>query len=156
MRQTGIRFAESRAYRVRDEGWKIVSEDDRCDSESGDEPDFRNDPVYRILDPFSMDLMRACRMDEPPEDMENPDLPQVLRNYVVLLALKPQARIASCRVWVEQTESDAPRWAVYRFAAHCLKRIAESIEKFGGQDLLPYAARARRARREIEEVCKGN
>lgn len=131
-------------------------EEFKTDSKSGDEPDFRHDPAYLILDRFTTDLMCACRMDEPPEDMENPDLPQVLRNYVVLLALKPQVRIGSCHVNVETAESDAPRFAVYRFASHCLKRIAEAIEKLGGRDLLPNAARARRARREIEEVCKGN
>ena len=36
-----------------------------------------------------------------------------------------------------------------------LKRIAEAIEKFGGRDLVPCAARARRARREIERFYQG-
>ncbi|MFQ5963709.1 MAG: hypothetical protein ACE5KZ_05435, partial [Candidatus Scalinduaceae bacterium] len=72
--------------------------------------------------------------------------------YLVILAIKQQARISSCTVLAESVGHEAPRKGVYMFTMECLDRIAEAIEKFSQKHLYYLAAEAQNIKKQIEEI----
>ncbi len=75
-----------------------------------------------------------------------------LEHYLVILALKPQARISSCGVMAESIGHEAPRKGVYMFTMECLDRIADTINKFSQEHLYHLAAEARNIKKQIEKI----
>ncbi|MHC4139376.1 MAG: hypothetical protein ACYSR1_05920 [Planctomycetota bacterium] len=90
-----------------------------------------------------------CRVKESEENQTR----SPLENYLVLLALKEQARLSSCSVFVESIGHEAPRKGVYPFTMECLGKIADAIEKFLQEYLYHLAAEARNIKKQIE--CLG-
>ncbi|HHT9163012.1 MAG TPA: hypothetical protein ACFYEB_14300, partial [Candidatus Brocadiia bacterium] len=79
-----------------------------------------------------------------------------LEHYLIILALKAQARISSCGVWAENVGHEAPRKGVYLFAMECLERIAEAIERFSRKHLYHLATEARNIKKRIEKILTEN
>jgi len=75
-----------------------------------------------------------------------------LEHYLIILALKAQARISSCGVWAEDVGHEAPRKGVYLFAMECLERIAEAAESFSRKQLYHLATEARNIKKQIEKI----
>ncbi len=130
-----------------------ISESSSDDSELRHQ-DVGNEPVYRLLEPFTHNLIGCLKRDylwrikESGNEVNHMRSP--LENYLVILALKAQVRLSSCEVLVESLGHEAPRKGVYLFTMECLERIADAIEKFSQEHLYPLAAEARNIKRQIE------
>ncbi len=118
--------------------------------------DFEDDPVYRLLKPLTNKIFELqkhdylCRVKESENEEEMMRSP--LEHYLVILALKPQVRISSCGVMVEDVGHKAPRKGVYMFTIECLDRIADAINKFSLEHFYHLAAEARNIKKQIEEI----
>jgi len=119
-------------------------------------PNFEDDPVYCLLKPFTHNVFKCLKHDHlhlvKESGSEENQMRSPLENYLVILALKPQARISSCTVWVESVGHEAPRKGVYMFTMECLERIAEAIERFSQEHLYYLAAEARNIKKQIEKI----
>ncbi len=95
---------------------------------------FEDDPVYRLLKPFTNNVFERLKRDyhNRVKESENEEdlMRSPLEHYLVILALKPQVRISSCGVMAESVGHEAPKKGVYMFAMECLERIADAIERF--------------------------
>ena len=113
-----------------------------------------NDPVYRLLEPFTHNLIGCLKRDYlwwiKESGNEGNHMRSPLENYLVILALKAQVRLSSCEVLVESLGHEAPRKGVYLFTMECLERIADAIEKFSQDHLYHLAVEARNIKRQIE------
>ncbi|MGR3302990.1 MAG: hypothetical protein ACUZ8I_10870 [Candidatus Scalindua sp.] len=134
---------------------KSASESSFDDSELFHQ-DFEEDPVYRLLKPFTHNALECLKHDYLHRVKESGNEENLMRSplehYLVILALKPQVRISSCGVMVEDVGHEAPRKGVYMFAMECLDRIAEAIEIFCLEHLYHLAAEARDIKKQIEEI----
>ncbi len=134
---------------------KSASESSFDDSELFHQ-DFEEDPVYRLLKPFTHNVLECLKHDYlhrvKESGNEENQMRSPLEHYLVILALKPQVRISSCGVMAESVGHEAPRKGVYMFTMECLERIAESIEKFSQEHLYHLAAEARNIKKQIEEI----
>jgi hypothetical protein len=119
-------------------------------------PNFEDDPVYCLLKPFTHNVFKCQKHDHHHRVKESGSgenqMRSPLENYLVILALKPQARISSCTVWVESVGHEAPRKGVYMFTMECLERIAEAIERFSQEHLYYLATEARNIKKQIEKI----
>jgi hypothetical protein len=117
---------------------------------------FEDDPVYCLLKPFTHNVFKCQKHDHHHRVKESGSgenqMRSPLENYLVILALKPQARISSCTVWVESVGHEAPRKGVYMFTMECLERIAEAIERFSQEHLYYLATEARNIKKQIEKI----
>lgn len=75
-----------------------------------------------------------------------------LEHYLIILALKAQARISSYGVWVENVGHEVPRKGVYLFAMECLERITEAVERFSPEHHYHLATEARNIKKQIEKI----
>ena len=134
---------------------KSVSESSFDDSELLRQ-DFEDDPVYRLLKPFTHNALECLKHDYlnrvKESGSEENRMRSPLEHYLVILALKPQVRISSCGVLTESVGHEAPRKGVYMFTMECLDRIAEAIEIFSLEHLYHLAAEARNIKKQIEEI----
>lgn len=134
---------------------KSISELSFDDSESFHQ-DFEDDPVYCLLKPFTHNFLDCLKHDHlnrvRESGNEENQMRSPLEHYLVILALKPQARISSCGVVAEDVGHEAPRKGVYMFTMECLDRIAEAINKFSLEHLYHLAAEARNIKKQIEEI----
>ena len=134
---------------------KSVSESSFDDSELIHQ-DFEDDPVYRLLKPFTHNALECLKQDYLHRVKESGNeenrMRSPLEHYLVILALKPQVRISSCGVLTERVGHEAPRKGVYMFTMECLDRIADAIEKFSLEHLYHLAAEARNIKKQIEEI----
>ncbi|MDO8140210.1 MAG: hypothetical protein Q6358_01810 [Candidatus Brocadiales bacterium] len=122
--------------------------------------EFEDDPVYLLLNPFVHTLFDCLKQDYLRRDKESKSeenqMRSPLEHYLIILALKTQARISSCGVRVEDVGHDAPRKGVYLFAMECLERIAEVVERFSPKHLYHLAAEARNIKKQIEKILTEN
>lgn len=120
------------------------------DDESGiddiTERKWRSDPALTILEPVAFAAIKALSLLRTPESEAS-----TLHNYVVLVLLKPLARIASSYVHCEESESLAPVHGAYLFAMYCLDRAATALERFGTESERAVAAPLRGARLRVSE-----
>jgi hypothetical protein len=134
---------------------KYASESSFDDSELSHQ-EFEDDPVYRLLKPFTNNVFECLKRDYlnrvKESGSEENQMRSPLEHYLVILALKPQVRISSCGVMAESVGHEAPRKGVYMFAMECLDRIADAIEKFSLEHLYHLAAEARNIKKQIEEI----
>ncbi len=134
---------------------KHASESSFDDSELSHQ-DFEDDPVYRLLKPFTNNVLECLKHDYlnrvRESGNEENQMRSPLEHYLVILALKPQVRISSCGVMAESVGHEAPRKGVYMFAMECLDRIADAINKFSLEHLYHLAAEARNIKKQIEEI----
>jgi hypothetical protein len=134
---------------------KHATESSFGDSESFRQ-DFKDDPVYRLLNPFTHNVLECLKHDYLHRVKESGSgenrMRSPLEHYLVILALKPQARISSCGVRAESVGHEAPIKGVYMFTMECLDRIAGAIEKFSLEYLYHLAAEARNVKKQIEEI----
>ncbi len=116
--------------------------------------DFEDDPVYRLLEPFTHNLIERLKRDYirrvKESESEEDQMRSPLENYLVILALKAQVRLSSCEVLVESIGHEAPRKGVYLFTMECLEKIADAIEKLSQEHLYHLAAEARNIKKQIE------
>ncbi len=114
--------------------------------------DFEDDPVYRLLEPFTHNFFECLKRDHLSrvKESEENQMRSPLENYLVLLPLKAQVRLSSCGVLVESIGHEAPRKGVYLFTIECLERIADAIEKLSQEHLYHLAAEARNIKKQIE------
>jgi hypothetical protein len=135
---------------------KSMSESSFDDSELRHQ-DFKDDPVYRLLEPFTHNFFECLKRDHLRRVKENEEnqMRSPLENYLVMLALKAQVRLSSCGVLVESIGHEAPRKGVYLFTIECLERIADAIEKLSQKHLYHLAAEARNIKKQIELRCLG-
>jgi hypothetical protein len=121
---------------------------------------FEDDPVYRLLKPFTHNVFECLKHDHlhrvKESGSEENQMRSPLENYLVILALKPQARISSCGVLAESVGHEAPRKGVYMFTMECLERIAEAIERFSREHLYYLATEARNIKKQIEKILTVN
>ncbi len=130
---------------------KSISESSFDDSELRHQ-DFEDDPVYRLLEPFTHNFFECLKRDHLSriKESEENQMRSPLENYLVLLPLKAQVRLSSCGVLVESIGHEAPRKGVYLFTLECLQRIADAIEKLSQEHLYHLAAKARNIKKQIE------
>jgi hypothetical protein len=138
------------------EKWnKSASESSFDDSESFHQ-DFEDDPVYCLLKPFTHNVLECLKHDYIHRVKESGNeenrMRSPLEHYLVILALKPQARISSCGVMAESIGHEAPRKGVYMFTMECLDRIVDAIEKFSLKHLYHLAAEVQNIKKQIEEI----
>lgn len=137
---------------------KITHESSFGDSELFHQ-DFEDDPVYRLLRPFTHNLFECLKQDNhrrvKESKSEGNEIRSPLEHYLIILALKAQARISSCGVWVESAGHEAPRKGVYLFAMECLERIAEAVERFS-QKHHHLSTEARNIKKQIEKILTEN
>jgi YD repeat-containing protein len=130
-----------------------ISESSSDDSELLNQ-NFEDDPVYRLLEPFTHNLIGCLKRDYlwriKESGNEGNHMRSPLENYLVILALKAQVRLSSCEVLEESLGHEAPRKGVYLFTMECLERIADAIEKFSQEHLYHLAVEARNIKRQIE------
>ncbi len=109
-----------------------------------------------MLKPFTNNVFERLKRDYlhrvKESGNEENQLRSPLEHYLVILVLKPQARISSCSVLVESVGHEAPRKGVYMFTMECLERIAEAIERFSQEHPYHLAAEARNIKKQIEEI----
>ena len=119
-------------------------------------PNFEDDPVYCLLKPFTHNVLKCLKHDHLHRVKESGSgenqMGSPLENYLVILAIKPQARISSCGVLAESVGHEAPRKGVYMFTMECLERIAEAIERFSQEHLYYLATEARNIKEQIEKI----
>jgi hypothetical protein len=136
------------------QNWNESTAEQSYDNLGLSRPDFEDDPVYRLLEPFTHNIIERLKhyhLNLIKEGSREADqLRSPLEHYLVILTMKAQVRISSCNVHVESTEHDAPRKGVYLFAMECLERIAEAIETFSQEHLYHLAAEARNIKKQIE------
>lgn len=134
---------------------KYASESSFDDSELSHQ-DFEDDPVYRLLKPFTHNVFKCLKHDHlhrvKESGSEKNQIRSSLEHYLVILALKPQVRISSCGVLAESVGHEAPRKGVYMFAKECLERIADAINKFSLEHLYHLATEARNIKKQIEKI----
>ena len=130
---------------------KSMSESSSDDSELRHQ-DFEDDPVYRLLEPFTHNFFECLKSDHLSrvKQSEENQMRSPLENYLVLLPLKAQVRLSSCGVLVESIGHEAPRKGVYLFTMECMERIADAIEKLSQEHLYHLAAEARNIKKQIE------
>lgn len=140
--------------------WNKISHESSFDDSELHHQNFEDDPVYLLLNPFAHNLFECLKQDDLRRVKESKSgesgMRSPLDHYLVILALKAQARIASCGVWAEDVGHEAPRKGVYLFAMECLERIAEAIERFPWKHLCHLAAEARNIKKQIEKILTEN
>ena len=138
------------------QNWNKYASESSFDDSELSRQDFEDDPVYRLLKPFTHNVFKFLKQDYShrvkESGSEENQMRSPLEHYLVILALKPQARISSCTVWVESVGHEAPRKGVYMFTMECLERIAEAIERFSQEHLYNLAAEARNIKKQIEKI----
>jgi hypothetical protein len=136
------------------QNWNESTAEQSYDNLGLSRPDFEDDPVYRLLEPFTHNIIERLKhyhLNLIKEGSREADqLRSPLEHYLVILTMKAQVRISSCNVHVESTGHDAPLKGVYLFAMECLERIAEAIETFSQEHLYHLAAEARNIKKQIE------
>ncbi|MFN3532570.1 MAG: hypothetical protein ACK41Q_08695 [Candidatus Brocadia sp.] len=136
--------------------WNKITHESSFDDSESFRQGFVDDPVYRLLNPFSHNLFECLKQDylRRVKESKSKDtgMRSPLEHYLLILALKAQARISSCGVWVEDVGHEAPRKGVYLFVMECLERIAEAIERFTREHLYHLATEARNIKRQIEKT----
>ena len=136
--------------------WNKITQKSSFDDSELFRQDFEDDPVYLLLNPFVHNLFECLKQDCLRRDKESKSgetgVRSPLEHYLIILALKAQARISSCGVWVEDVGHEAPRKGVYLFAMECLERIAEAIERFAPEHLYHLATEARNIKKQIEKI----
>lgn len=136
--------------------WNKITHESSFDDSGLCRQDFEDDPVYRLLNPFVHTLFDClkqdylCRIKE--SKSEENQLRSPLEHYLIILALKAQARISSCGVRVENVGHDAPKKGVYLFALECLARIAEAVERFAPKHQYHLVAKALSIKKQIEKI----
>lgn len=136
------------------QNWNESISESSLDSSELRHQDFEDDPVYRLLEPFTHNLIEClkrehlCRVKE--SESEEDQMRTPLENYLVILPLKAQVRLSSCGVLVESIGHEAPRKGVYLFTMECLGKIADAIEKLSQEYLYHLAAEARNIKKQIE------
>ncbi len=119
---------------------------------------FRDDPVYQLLNPFVLDVFKCLKDDhlfrakERDEESGEDRMRSPLDHYLIILSLKIQARIASCGVMAESVGHEASRKGVYMFAMECLERFADAIERFSQKHLYRLAREARNIKNQIAGI----
>lgn len=140
--------------------WNKTSQESLYDNPERQHPDFKDDPVYQLLNPFVHDLIKGLKHDYNRRVKESESQEYVMRSplehYIIILALKAQARIASSGVHTDSAGHDAPRKGVYLFVMECLEKIAKSIHKFSQKHLYHLASEARNIKKQIEEIIEGS
>ncbi len=136
------------------QNWNESTSEQAFDNTELSRPDFEDDPVYRLLEPFTHNIIECLKHDHlnriKKGSRETDQLRSPLEHYLVILTLKAQVRISSCDVHVESIGHDAPRKGAYLFAMECLERVAEAIETFSQEHLYHIVAEARNIRKQIE------
>lgn len=136
--------------------WNKSAPESSFDDAGSFHQDFEDDPVYCLLKPFTHNFLDCLKYDYlhrvKESGNEENQMRSPLEHYLVILALKPQARISSCGVMAEDVGHEAPRKGVYMFTMECLDRIAEAINKFSLEHLYHLAAEARNIKKQIEEI----
>ena len=142
------------------DNWNKASQESLYDDPERQPPDFKDDPVYQLLNPFVHNLIKCLKNDYNRRVKESESQEYVMRSplehYLIILALKAQTRIASSGVHAESAGHDAPRKGVYLFVMECLEKIAKAIHKFSQKHLSHLASEARNIKRQIEEIIDGN
>lgn len=140
--------------------WNKITHESSFDDSEICRQNFEDDPVYLLLNPFVHNLFECLKQDDLRRVKESKsgenEVRSPLDHYLVILALKAQARISSCGVWAEDVGHEAPRRGVYLFAMECLERIAEAIERFPRKHLYHLAAEARNIKKQIEKILTEN
>jgi len=136
--------------------WNKVTHESSFDDSELFRQNFEDDPVYLLLNPFVHNLFEFLKEDDlrrvkESESGEN-ELRSPLEHYLIILALKAQARISSCGVWVEDVGHEAPRKGVYLFVIECLEKIVEAAERFPRKHLYHLATEARNIKKQIEKI----
>ncbi len=136
--------------------WNKITHESSFDDSELCRQNFEDDPVYLLLKPFAHNLFECLKQDDLRRVKEckrgENELRSPLEHYLIILALKAQVRISSCGVWAEDVGHEAPRKGVYLFAMACLKRIAETTERFPRKHLYHIAAEARNIKKQIEKI----
>lgn len=136
--------------------WNKVSQESLYDDSERLRQDFKDDPVHRLLNPFVHDTIECLKHDYLQRVKESESKEYVMRSslehYIIILALKAQARIASCGVHTESVGHEAPRKGVYLFVMECLEKIAKATHKFSQKHLYHLAVEARNIKKQIEEI----
>ena len=140
------------------DNWNKHKSESSFDDSDFSGSDFKDDPVYNILKPLAHDVFACLKQDYlhlvKESGNEENQMRSPLDHYLIILVLKPQARISSCSVMVESVGHEAPRKGVYMFTMKCLERFAEAIEKFSQEHLYYLAAEARDTKKQIEEILR--
>lgn len=140
--------------------WNKASQESVYDDSERHRPDFKDDPVYQLLNPFVHDIIECLKHDYNRRVKESESQEYVMRSplehYIIILALKAQTRIASSGVHTDSAGHDAPRKGVYLFIMECLEKIAKSIHKFSQKHLYHLASEARNIKKQIEEIIEGS
>ncbi len=140
--------------------WNKITHESSFDDSELCRQNFEDDPVYRLLNPFAHNLFECLKQDYlrrvKESKSEDIGMRSPLEHYLIILALKAQARIASCGVWAENVGHEAPRKGVYLFAMECMERIAEAAERFPRKHLYHLAAEARSIKKQIEKILTEN
>ena len=140
--------------------WNKITHETSFDDSELCRQNFEDDPVYRLLKPFAHNLFACLKQDDLRRVKESKsgenEMRSPLEHYLIILALKAQARISSCGVWTEDVGHEAPRKGVYLFAMECLERIAEAIERFPRKRLYHLATEARYIKKQIEKILTEN
>ena len=140
--------------------WNKITHESSFDDSELCRQNFEDDPVYRLLKPFAHNLFEYLKQDDLRRVKERKrgenEMRSPLEHYLIILALKAQARISSCGVWAEDVGHEAPRKGVYLFAMECLERIAEAAERFPRKHLYHLATEARNIKKQIEKILTEN
>ncbi len=140
--------------------WNKITHESSFDDSELFRQNFEDDPVYRLLKPFAHNLFECLKQDDLRRVKESKsgenELRSPLEHYLIILALKAQARISSCGVWAEDVGHEAPRKGVYLFAMECLERIAEATKRFPRKHLYHLATEARNIEKQIEKILTEN
>lgn len=105
-------------------------------AEERDPNEWESDPVFLLVRPFTSRLIIAMK-----------DQSSLAYGYMLILAVKSQATLASADIWLDQGTGKAPIFGAYRFVMHNLGRIAETVDCFALDPAL--AADARRISAEV-------
>ncbi len=140
--------------------WNKITHESSFDDSELRHQDFKDDPVYLLLNPFVHNLFECLKQDDLRRVKESKrgenELRSPLEHYLIILALKAQVRISSCGVWAEDVGHEAPRKGVYLFAMECLEKIAEATERFPRKHLYHLATEARNIKKQIEKILTEN
>ncbi|MBF8275191.1 MAG: hypothetical protein HW390_264 [Candidatus Brocadiaceae bacterium] len=140
------------------DNWNKASQESLYDDPERHPPDFKDDPVYQLLNPFVHDLIKCLKNDYSRRVKESESKEYAMRSplehYLIILALKAQARIASSGVHTKSAGHDAPRKGVYLFVMECLEKIAKATHKFSQKHLFHLASEARNIKKQIEEIIE--
>ena len=140
--------------------WNKISHEFLYDDSERFRQDFEDDPVYRLLNPFVHDIIECLKHDYLQRVKESESKEYVMRSplehYIIILALKAQARVSSCGVHTESVGHEAPRKGVYLFVMECLEKIAKATHKFSPKHLYHLAVEARNIKKQIEKILAEN